>query len=187
MFAPLHARTGTGGGVPKHADLYITTAGEISFATMIKKRSNVKIRIAAFEQLCDYTGSAYPGQMRKHVVELEVAHRQAVLFPIFLACKHIGQFDIVTTKLTQLPNREWRDKTRTNKIALEKLRNPFRVFFISLFAFDGFHVFRVSQANFYPGSFQSIKIGIQYFPADSIQTSKQLKDLSHAASSRNPF
>jgi len=29
VFAPLHARTGTGGGVPKHADLYITTAGEI--------------------------------------------------------------------------------------------------------------------------------------------------------------
>lgn len=101
----------------------------------------------------------------------------------FFPCSEIGEFPTVTNQVAQLSNIRRRDKAVGDKVVLENVRNPLGVLFVSFLATNCFHIFGVGKDNV-TGKLQNVKIGIQYFPADSMQTSLQLFSASHLAQRR---
>ena len=100
-----------------------------------------------FEQSVKHAGCTLAENIGEHIVQLEVAHSQAVLGAVLLTGYKTRQLDVVAAQIAKLPNIWRRDKTGTHQVALEKLGNPFSVFLVSFLAFDSFDVLGVRQAD----------------------------------------
>ena len=100
-----------------------------------------------FKQSVDHTRGTLAEHIGKDIVQLEVAHGQAVLHSILLAGGNTREFDIVTTQITELTDIRRRNKAGANKITLEQFRDPLRVLLVGFLALDSLHIFGVCQAD----------------------------------------
>lgn len=96
----------------------------------------------------------------------------AVLVTVFLCRAHIRKFEPVAGQFTQSPDVRGRDKRSLDNVEAEEVGNPFHITLVRLFAFDGFHILGVCETVCICG-LRILKMGIQYLPVDSMQTSWQ--------------
>ncbi len=104
---------------------------------------------------------------------------ETVLFAAFAA----GQLKAVAGVFAEDTDVLTRNKTAGDKAEPEKIADPFGILGIILVAFYGFNPLRVGNGDIDP-VFRRLKTGIQYFPVDSMQTSKQELSRSHCLKCR---
>ena len=75
--------------------------------------------------------------------------------PVFLAGGNVSEFPAVTHQITKLANICRRDKAAGNKVVLEDVGNPFRIFFVGFLSSNRFDILRVNQNNI-AGAFQNV-------------------------------
>ena len=109
-----------------------------------------------FEQSVKHTGCTLAENIGEYIVQLEVAHSQAVLGAVLLTGYKTRQLDVVAAQIAKLANVRRRDKAGTHQVALEKLGNPLGVFLVGFLALDRFDVLGVRQADV-AGLFKAIE------------------------------
>ena len=60
---------------------------------------------------------------------------------------HADQLEAVSGKLPELAEILWRDKGASHKVKLIEVGNPFGILFVRFFAFDGFDIFGMREAD----------------------------------------
>ena len=93
----------------------------------------------------------------------------AILSTVLLTSQHIRELDTVTNEVAQMANGWRRDKGRLDHVAHEQVADPLCVLPVSFVALLRLCVLGVCQCN-QIGFSRMLKTGIQYLPADFMQT-----------------
>lgn len=106
-------------------------------------------------------------------VEGDFGDGEGILKSHLLAGTLIDKLVAVAEKLPELMDLFHRNVAGGDDVKLEKVSDPHGIFVIGLLPFDSPDVFRVGDnAMGWPS--RTLKMGIQYLPVDSMQTSEQL-------------
>ena len=85
--------------------------------------------------------------VRKHAGNADIGNGHTVLDAVLLRRFHADQLEAVSGKLPELAEILWRDKGASHKVKLIEVGNPFGILFVRFFAFDGFDIFGMREAD----------------------------------------
>ena len=143
-----------------------------SFAASVHELCNIEMFTGMFEDVFGNGTSRFAEDIGEHVIQPEIGDGETVLGTVLLASQHIRQLHAVADKIAQMANSWRRDKGRLDHVAHEQVANPLCVFPVSFVALLRPCVLGVCEG--YKAVFsRTLKTGIQYLPADSMQTSLQ--------------
>ena len=133
------------------------------FTAPINERRDVK-RLPGVRQneLGDGT-CGFAEHVRKHIVELEIGHGEAVLGAVLFASDHVGEFDTIANKVTKLAYDGRRDKAGLDHAAHEQVANPAGILAIRLVALHGLGVLGMGERDL-AGLFKDVEHGNPVFP-----------------------
>lgn len=104
-----------------------------------------------------------------------------VFCAVFLAASHRCELIAVTSQFAEDADILVRDKTAFHQANAKQISNPFGVLGIILVTLYSFDPFGVCDDNWIPRFSRILKTGTQYFPVDSMQTSRQSFSWSQSA------
>lgn len=131
--------------------------------------------------LCNGTGRLSK-DVTEDIVKLEVGDSQTVLGAVLLSGEHVRELGAVAHQVAELPYfRRW-DKAGLYHVAHEEVADPLCILAVGLITLLRLRIFGMGKCD-ETGFSRMLKTGIQYLPADSMQTSKQEYFASQSASS----
>ena len=91
-------------------------------------------------------GSGPAERVCKDAVKPDSGNGHGVLVTVFLGRAHTRELEAVSGKLAEGADVGGRDEGSLDNVKAEQISYPFRIAFVGLFAFDGFHIFGVCKA-----------------------------------------
>ena len=123
--------------------------------------------------------------LAKHIrhdgIQRHIADGEGILKAVFPAASHRFEFVAVTSQLAEDADILVRDKAAFPQADAEQISNLFGVLGIILVALYGLDPFGVCNDDIIPRFSGILKAGTQYFPVDSMQTSRQSFSWSQSA------
>jgi hypothetical protein len=92
-------------------------------------------------------GSRPAERIRKDAVKPDSGNGHGVLVTVLLGRAHTRELEAVSGKPAEGADVGGRDEGSLDNVKAEQISYPFRIAFVSLFAFDGFHIFGVCKAD----------------------------------------
>ena len=121
----------------------------------------------------------------KHIghdgIQRHIADGKGILKAVFLAASHRCELIAVTSQFAEDADILVRDKTAFHQANAKQISNPFGVLGIILVTLYSFDPFGFAMTTRMPRFSRILNTGTQYFPVDSIQTSKQSFSWSQSA------
>ena len=116
-------------------------------AAMDERKAFFFVKRLVRKEVIHDAGSRLAERVRKDTVEADPGNSHGVLVTVLLGGAHVRELKTVSGKLSESADVSRRNEGSFDNVKAEQVSYPFRIPFVGLFAFDGFHIFGVCKAD----------------------------------------